>query len=130
MEDALVIPVVPCLRIIITTSTRNPRSRFSTEPKSFALFPPPNELTPTPINDNPMESTTVPVTTAGKNFLKGLIKNPSTLSNKPPRTEAPMMAPYAATPPPMTPTTLLNTPMNPELVPMMIGTFPPIGPIA
>ena len=74
--------------------------------------------------------TTVPVTTAGKNLRSGFKKNPSTPSNRPPMIDAPMIAPYAITPPPITPATLLNTPIKPELVPIMIGTRPPTGPIA
>ena len=77
-----------------------------------------------------MESTTVPVTTAGKNLRSGFNINPNTDSNNPPIMDAPMIAPYPRIPPPITDATLLQTPINPELVPMMIGTFPPIGPIA
>ena len=33
-------------------------------------------------------------------------------------------------PPPITLTTLWNTPIKPELVPMMMGTLPPTGPMA
>ena len=40
-----------------------------------------------------------------------------------------MIAPYASTPPPIDAATLLNTPINPEEVPIMIGTFPPTGPM-
>ena len=120
----------PCLQIRITASTKSASSIFSIEPKSAALFPPPKELIPTEIKDSPMDNTTVPVTTDGKNLRSGFKKSPRTPSNKPPMIEAPMIAPYAATPPPMVAATLLNTPMKPELVPMMIGTFPPIGPMA
>jgi len=98
------------------------------EPKSCAELPPPKELTPTPINDRPIERTTVPVTTDGKNRRSGFKKHPSTLSNRPPMIEAPIMAPYAKIPPPIVAATLLNTPMKPELVPMIIGTLPPTGP--
>ena len=59
----------------------------------LAALPPPKELTPTEIRDRPMDSTTVPVTTEGKNLRRGLRKKPSTVSNRPPRMEAPMMAP-------------------------------------
>ena len=129
-EEALVIPFVPCFNAMMITRTIVPSNKFSIDPKSLAEFPPPKELTPTPISDNPMESTTVPVTTAGKNLRSGFNINPNTDSNNPPIMEAPMIAPYPRIPPPMTPATLLQTPINPELVPMMIGTFPPIGPIA
>ena len=129
-EEALVIPFVPCFNAMMITRTIVPSNKFSIEPKSLAEFPPPKEFTPTPISDNPMESTTVPVTTAGKNLRSGFNINPNTDSNNPPIMEAPMIAPYPRIPPPMTPATLLQTPINPELVPMMIGTFPPIGPIA
>ena len=93
MDDALVMPFVPCLNAMITTVTRAPRARFSMEPKSAAVFPPPKELTPTDTRDRPMERTTVPVTTAGKNRLRGFNKKPRTVSNRPPRTEASIMAP-------------------------------------
>jgi len=99
------------------------------EPKSAALFPPPNEFIPTDIRLSPMDKTTVPVTTAGKNLRRGFRKKPSTVSNKPPIMDAPIIAPYASTPPPMVAATLLNTPIKPEDVPIMIGTFPPTGPI-
>ena len=122
-------PLQPCLTTRITTSTNSASSRFSIEPKSFAELPPPKELMPTEISDRPILSTTVPVTTAGKNLRSGLRKKPSTVSNRPPRMDAPIIAPYAITPPPMVAATLLNTPIKPELVPMMIGTLPPIGPM-
>ena len=77
-----------------------------------------------------MDITTVPVTTDGKNFRSGFKKNPSTVSKKPPKIDAPMIAPYADTPPPIVAATLLNTPINPDDVPMIIGTRPPTGPIA
>ena len=77
-----------------------------------------------------MESTTVPVTTAGKKRRRGFSIKPRTVSKRPPIREAPRIAPYARIPPPMTPATLLNTPIKPELVPMIIGTFPPTGPMA
>ena len=48
-----------------------------------------------PISDRPILSTTVPVTTAGKNLRSGLRKKPSTVSNRPPRMDAPIIAPYA-----------------------------------
>ena len=129
-EEALVIPFVPCFNAIMITRTIVPSNKFSIEPKSLAEFPPPKEFTPTPISDNPMESTTVPVTTAGKNLRSGFNINPNTDSNSPPIMDAPIIAPYPRIPPPITDATLLQTPINPELVPMMIGTFPPIGPIA
>ena len=66
---------------------------------------------------------------SGKNLRNGLIIKPSTVSKRPPIIEAPMIAPYERIPPPITPATELNTPINPELVPMMIGTLPPHGPI-
>ena len=93
MEEELRKPLVQCLNKRMTTSTKTASSRFSTEPKSLAALPPPKELTPTEIRDRPMDSTTVPVTTVGKNLRKGLRKKPSTVSNRPPRMEAPMMAP-------------------------------------
>ena len=40
-----------------------------------------------------MESTTVPVTTGGKNLRSGFRKKPSTLSKIPPMMDAPMIAP-------------------------------------
>ena len=89
---------------------------FSIEPKSFAELPPPKELMPTEISDRPILSTTVPVTTAGKNLRSGLRKKPSTVSNRPPRMDAPIIAPYAITPPPMVAATLLNTPIKPHRV--------------
>ena len=93
MEDALKNPVVACLTAKMTTNTMSARHRFSNEPKSLALLPPPKVFTPTLIRLKPMESTTVPVTTAGKNRRSGLRKKPSTASNRPPMMEAPMMAP-------------------------------------
>ena len=84
---------------------------------------------PTEIRLRPIDITTVPVTTAGKNFRRGFKKKPSTVSKSPPIMDAPMIAPYASTPPPIDAATLLNTPINPEEVPMIIGTFPPTGPM-
>ena len=77
----------------MTTSTKTASSRFSTEPKSLAALPPPKELTPTEMRDRPMDSTTVPVTTGGNSLRRGFRKTPSTLSNRPPRMDAPIMAP-------------------------------------
>ena len=93
IDDELRYPFVQCLTNNITTSTTNARNRFSSEPKSLAPFPPPNELIPTEMSDNPIESTTVPVTTDGKNLLNGLINAPSTVSKRPPIMEAPIIAP-------------------------------------
>ena len=93
MEEELRKPVVQCLKKRMTTRTKRASSRFSTEPKSFAPLPPPKELMPTEISDRPMDRTTVPVTTDGKSLRRGLRKMPSTLSNRPPRMDAPMMAP-------------------------------------
>ena len=128
-DEELKNPFVKCLKNKITASTNNANNRFSIEPKSAALFPPPNELIPTEIRLSPIDITTVPVTTAGKNRRSGFKKNPKTVSNNPPIIEAPMIAPYARTPPPIVVATLLNTPINPEDVPMMIGTRPPTGPM-
>ena len=47
----------------------------------------------------------------------------------PPIKQAPRIAPYATTPPPMDPATPLITPMKPELVPITQGSLAPIGPI-
>ena len=63
------------------------------EPKSSAVLPPPKELIPTEIKDRPMERTTVPVTTDGKNFLKGFKNAPRTVSIRPPKIDAPIIAP-------------------------------------
>ena len=93
IDDELRYPFVQCLTNNITISTTNARNRFSNEPKSLAPFPPPNELIPTEISDSPIESTTVPVTTDGKNLLKGLINAPSTVSKRPPIMDAPIIAP-------------------------------------
>ena len=93
MEAKLAKPSVPCLNTRIITSTNRASSRFSMEPKSWAVLPPPKELMPTEIRLRPMDMTTVPVTTEGKNFRRGFKKKPSTVSNKPPMMEAPMMAP-------------------------------------
>ena len=40
-----------------------------------------------------MDRTTVPVTTGGKSLRRGFRKTPSTLSKRPPRMDAPIMAP-------------------------------------
>ena len=93
IAELLAIPLVQCFTVRITTRTKIARRRFSIEPKSFAPLPPPKELIPTEIRDSPMDNTTVPVTTAGKNLRSGLIKNPRTLSKRPPRIDAPMIAP-------------------------------------
>ena len=45
------------------------------------MLPPPNEPTPTLINDKPIERTTVPVTIEGKKRLNGFNKKPKTVSN-------------------------------------------------
>ena len=129
IDDELKKPFVACLKNKITISTNNASNRFSMEPKSSALFPPPKELIPTEIRLNPIDITTVPVTTDGKNLRRGFKKKPSTVSKRPPIIDAPMIAPYASIPPPMVAATLLKTPINPEDVPIMIGTRPPTGPI-
>ena len=54
------------------------------KPKSLLALPPAKEFTPTLIKLRPMESTTVPVTTGGKNFRRGLIKKPRAASHSPP----------------------------------------------
>ena len=108
---------------------KQPAADFPQSQNLLLLFPPPNELIPTEIRLSPIDMTTVPVTTDGKNLRSGFKKKPRTVSNRPPMIDAPMIAPYASTPPPIVAATLLNTPINPEEVPMMIGTFPPIGPI-
>ena len=93
MAEELTKPVKPCLKIRIITSTKIASSRFSMEPKSLAELPPPKELMPTEIRLRPMDMTTVPVTTEGKNFRRGFRKKPSTPSNRPPMMEAPIIAP-------------------------------------
>ena len=93
MAEELRKPVVQCLKNRMTTRTNSASRRFSMEPKSFALLPPPKELMPTEISDRPMDRTTVPVTTGGKNLRRGLRKKPSTLSKIPPMIDAPIMAP-------------------------------------
>ena len=93
MDEELKNPFVKCLKNKITASTNNASNRFSIEPKSAALFPPPNELIPTEIRLSPIDITTVPVTTAGKNRRSGFKKKPKTVSNNPPIIEAPMIAP-------------------------------------
>ena len=130
IDDALVNPLVQLLNTRITIRTKRASSRFSTEPKSGAFCPPPKVFIPTEIRLSPIERTTVPVTTDGRSLRRGLRNNPRTPSNSPPISEAPMIAPYAVTPPPMVAATLLNTPMKPDEVPIMIGTLPPIGPTA
>ena len=86
-------PLVPCLKTRIMTSTNRASSKFSIEPKSLAVLPPPKELMPTEIRLRPMDMTTVPVTTLGKNLRSGFKKKPSTVSNRPPMMDAPIMAP-------------------------------------
>ena len=93
MQEVEVMPLVKCLRTTMTVSTSSPSSRLGTEPKSLAPLPPAKELTPTLMRLNPMASTTLPVTTGGKNFRRGLIKKPSAASHRPPIMPAPMMAP-------------------------------------
>ena len=86
-------PLVPCLNNRITMRRKRPRPRFSMEPKSLVLKPPPKELIPTAIRDRPIESTTVPVTTDGKKRRRGFRKKPKMPSKKPPIMDAPIMAP-------------------------------------
>ena len=43
--------------------------------------------------------------------------------------DAPIIAPYAMTPPPMVAATELKTPRKPEEVPITMGTLPPMGPM-
>ena len=93
MEEELVKPVVPCLKKRIMARTKTASSRFSIEPKSLAVLPPPKELIPTEIRLRPMDMTTVPVTTAGKNLRRGFRKKPRMPSKMPPMMDAPMMAP-------------------------------------
>ena len=93
MEEELKKVLPECLHTRMTTSTKMASSRFSVEPKSLAVLPPPKEFTPTEIRLRPMESTTVPVTTGGRSLRRGFKKKPSTVSNRPPMMEAPIMAP-------------------------------------
>ena len=44
------------LKQAITTSTKKPTNRFSREPKSPLLAPPPKEPTPTEIKDSPIDN--------------------------------------------------------------------------
>ena len=129
-EEALVIPFVPCFNAMMITRTIVPSNKFSIEPKSIAEFPPPKEFTPTPISDNPMESTTVPVTTAGKNLRSGFNINPNTDSNNPPIMEAPASHHIKDSPPANRCNTAADTTINPELVPADDWNFSTIGPIA
>ncbi len=116
-----------CLQIRMTTSTKMASSRFSTEPKSCAVLPPPKEFTPTEIRLKPMESTTVPVTTEGsscaaaskaEHCLKQAAENG--------RAHDCAVGQYAAAHRGCDRT---EYPMKPEEVPMMIGTLPPMGPM-
>lgn len=86
-------------------------------------------MIPTPRSESPIAITTEPVTIAGKNLRKGFKKAPSMPSKIPPTRQAPIIAPYAITPPPHAATVLFNTPRKPEEVPITIGTFPPTGPM-
>ena len=92
IQEVDVIPFVKCFSTTMTVSTRRPSSRLGTEPKSLAPLPPAKELTPTLIRLSPMASTTLPVTTGGKNFRRGLIKKPRAASHTPPTMAAPTMA--------------------------------------
>ena len=76
MAEELVKPLVQCLKNRIITRTKIASSRFSIEPKSEAVLPPPKELIPTEIRLRPMDMTTVPVTTGGKKRRSGFRKNP------------------------------------------------------
>ena len=82
-----------CLQIRMTTSTKMASSRFSTEPKSCAVLPPPKEFTPTEIKLRPMESTTVPVTTEGSSLRSGFRKKPQHCLKQAADQGAPMIAP-------------------------------------
>ena len=93
IEEELKIPFPQCFITRITISTNVASAIFSMEPKSLAVLPPPKELIPTEIKDRPMERTTVPVTTDGKNFLKGFKNAPRTVSIRPPKIDAPIIAP-------------------------------------
>ena len=123
------IPLVKCLRRMMENNTAKPISRLVSEPKSLLLLPPPNELTPTLIRDRPIAVTTVPVTTLGKKRRRGLSRNPRTISKRPPIMQAPRIAPYPITPPPIDAAAPLKTPMNPELVPITQGSLAPTGPM-
>ena len=63
-----------CLQIRMTTSTKMASSRFSTEPKSCAVLPPPKEFTPTEIKLRPMESTTSAGNDRGQQLAQRLQK--------------------------------------------------------
>ena len=93
IEEALRKPPVACFTHRMTARTMRARQKFSKEPKSTALLPPPKALTPTLMRLKPMERTTVPVTMDGKNLRNGFKKKPRTVSKRPPMIEAPMMAP-------------------------------------
>ena len=92
IQEVDVIPFVKCFSTTITASTSRPSRRFGREPKSLAPLPPAKEFTPTLIRLRPMASTTLPVTTGGKNFRRGLMKKPKAASQTPPTMAAPMMA--------------------------------------
>ena len=69
-------------------------------------------MIPTPRSESPIAITTEPVTIAGKNLRKGFKKAPSMPSKIPPTRQAPIIAPYAITPPPHA-ATVLFTPTGP-----------------
>ena len=71
-------------------------------------------MIPTPRSESPIAITTEPVTIAGKNLRKGFKKAPSMPSKIPPTRQAPIIAPYAITPPPHAATVLFNTPRSPK----------------
>jgi len=116
-------PFVNCLNISIVIKTMNPKMRFDGDPRSAAPTPPPKYFTPMGISERPIASTTVPVTSGGKYFLKGFKKRPNTASNNPPIRDAPRIPerPYLA---PID----RQVGKKPELVPITIGSFPPILP--
>ena len=86
-------PLKPCLNTRMAIRVMRPSSRFHRLPKSLTPEPPAKKLMPTEISERPMAMTTVPVTTGGKNFLRGLMRKPRPISNTPPTIQAPMSTP-------------------------------------
>ena len=113
-----------CLRTSITIITVVPTNKWFNEPKSLAPAPPPKYLIPTGNKDKPIDIITKLVTIGGNNFLSGFIKNPKIASIIPPTKPAPIIAPYPYCKP-----IACAVPINPELVPITIGSFAPTGPI-
>ena len=120
IDDVLIIPVATWFKTRTMLITNSETAQFLADPKSDAPLPPAIDVIPVGSKDNPIVSTTVPVTIFGKNRLNGRIKKPSTPPKRPPTKDAPSKPEI-----PYTFTIDKFVGKKPKLVPMTIGSLAP-----